>query len=82
MEGEGEEVADGLCGGLSVTEGGGDLLERDGASGEALVLSSLDEGLGGGEEVLGSDEDVVGLVLGAAQRTAGGGEDTGREEAL
>ena len=66
--GEGEEVLDGLGGGFTEAEGVVDLLEGDGHCGEALVLSVEEEGLGGGEELLGGDEDPVGLVRGVSER--------------
>ena len=81
--GEGEEVADGLGGGLTASEGGGDLLEGGGERGEALGLAAQEKGLCRVEEGPRGDEDVVGLVPGGAQSSGGlGEEDAGREEGL
>ena len=60
----------------------GDLLEGDGAGGEALVLSALDERRRGREEGAGRDEDVVGLVRGRAQGRRLGDRHARREQCL
>ncbi len=45
-------------------------------------MAQVDEGLGGGEEVPGGDEDPVGLVRRVAQRGERDGADLGTEEGL
>ena len=64
MEGEGEEVPNGLGGGRASSEVLGDVLEGGGEGGQALALPAEEQRLGGVQEGLGGDEDVVGLVPG------------------
>ena len=81
MIGEGEEIAHSVGRGFAEAEGVVDVLDGDGEGGESLGLPVEEEGLGGGEELPGSDEDPVGLVLGVTERGDLDGSDLGRRKA-
>ena len=68
MVGVGDEVADGLGRRLAVAELLIDLFERGRFDDEALPLPQVEQGLHGGKEGVGTDDQVLGAIEPAAQR--------------